>query len=372
MTVPFIDLTRQNQGYKEELLAAIEKTIDAGDFVLGSALKQFEDKFAREMKGGHAVGVNSGFDALYLTLHALGIQPGDEIILPVFGPVSTAAALPRVGALPVFIDVTEDYLIDPEMVRAAVTEKTRAVVAMHTFGRAADVAALAGICTELGIHLIEDVSHACGGRAGGKALGTHGIAGIFSFYPTRGLGGLGDGGVVLTANEELANRLRLYRNYGRDTDGRSIDLGFNSRLDSLQAAALDVKLEGLDEENADRIANASFYSAQLNGEVFTVPAPLEDEAHVYNMYTIRHPQREQVRNFLRERAVETKVYYERPLHLEPCFQYLGYQEGHFPVAEQFSREVFSLPVGPGLTRKELDEVAHALGLFAQTYPAPAV
>lgn len=339
-------------------------------YILGPTVARFEKHFAERMGVKHAIGVNSGTDALLMTLHALGLQPGDEVICPVYTFVATADVIPRIGANIVFVDVNQDFTLDVEAVKAAITERTRAVLAVHLYGRAADVVALQQICNDNGIHLIEDVCQACGAEVNGKALGTFGISGCFSFYPTKNLGGFGDGGMVITNNDELAARLRIYRDHGRDTDGKFLEIGYNSRLDALQAALLDVKLPSLDEDNADRVANADFYQANLSPEAFMLPSPAPEGSHVYNLYTVRHPQRDQLRAFLKDRQVETAVYYNRPLHLEPCFEYLGYVEGHFPMAEAMSREVLSLPISPSLTRQELEEVAHAMTLYAQTYSTP--
>lgn len=371
MAVPFIDLSRQHQPIKRELLKATEEVLGSSAYILGPTVARFEKHFAERMNVKHAIGVNSGTDALLMTLHALGIQPGDEIICPVFTFIATADVIARMAAGVVFVDVNQDYTLDIDAVRAAITDKTRAIMAVHLYGRMADVEALQQICDEYGIHLIEDVCQATGAEINGRAAGTFGIAGAFSFYPTKNLGGFGDGGMVITNNDELADRLRIYRDHGRDATGKFLEIGYNSRLDALQAALLDIKLGSLDEDNADRIANAAFYYEHLNRDVYALPNPSPDGAHVYNLFTIRHPQRDQLRAFLKDRQVESAVYYPRPLHLEPCLEYLGYVEGHFPMAEQFAREVISIPVAPGLTRQELDEVAHALDLFAQTFSAPA-
>lgn len=364
MAVSFLDLKRQHEPFKEELRQAFEDVLESNQFILGPAVQQFEQAFAERMGVKHAIGVNSCTDAQLMTLHALGIQPGDEVIVPVFSFIATADVIPRIGATPVFVDINQDYTLDIEAVRAAITENTKVVMPVHLYGRAADMIALQQVCTEYGIHIVEDVAQACGGEIAGKPLGTWGIAGCFSFYPTKNLGGFADGGMVVTNNDELAARLRMYRDHGRGPDGVFHEIGYNSRLSSLQAALLNVKLPTLDEDNQDRIANAAFYQEHLGNEVFIKPSPATHGSHVYNLYTIRHPQRDQLRMFLKERGIDTAVYYLRPLHMEPCLQYLGYVEGHFPVAEMMSREVVSLPVAPGLTRRDLEEVAHALNLFA--------
>jgi dTDP-4-amino-4,6-dideoxygalactose transaminase len=240
MAVPFLDLSRQHQPIKRELLKAVEEVMDSNAFILGPTVAQFEKNFAERMNVKHAIGVNSGTDALLMTLHTLGIQPGDEIICPAFTFVASADVIPRIGANIVFVDVGQDYTLDVEAVKAAITDKTRAILAVHLYGRMADVEALQAVCNEYGIHLIEDVCQATGAELNGRAAGTWGIAGCFSFYPTKNLGGFGDGGMVITNNDELAERLRLFRDHGRDATGKFLEIGYNSRLDALQAALLDV------------------------------------------------------------------------------------------------------------------------------------
>jgi len=370
MAVSFLDLSRQHEPLKKELLHAIEQVIDSSEYILGSAVARFEQNFAQRLKASHCVGVNSGTDALLLTLHALGIQPGDQVICPAFGYVAMADVIPRMGAHIVFADINEHFTIDVEHVRQLMNENTRAVIAAHMFGRMADVETLAQMTAEQGVHLIEDCSHACGAEINGRPAGTWGTAGAFSFSPERNLGCIGDGGAIVTNNPELAQRLRLYRDHGAEAENRYVEIGYNSRLDAIQAAILDVKLGTLDEDNADREANAAFYQNHLSSEVFALPDPGPEGSHVFNYYTIRSTMRDQLRSFLKDRMVDTRIYYPVPLHLQPCFEYLGYTEGHIPVAEQMAKEVLSLPVSPGLTRQELEEVAHTIDLFAQTYTTP--
>jgi dTDP-4-amino-4,6-dideoxygalactose transaminase len=368
MAVPFIDLNRLHKPLKTELLQAVEQCIDAGDFILGPHLRAFETNFAQAMGSKFAVGVASGTDALLLTLHAIGVGPGDEIICPAFGFVASADVVLRLGAQVVFVDVREDFTMDPDAVRVAITEKTKAIIPVHLFGKSAEVDTLAQIAADYGLYMIEDAAQSCGATYKERKLGAYGIAGCVSFYPTKNLGGMGDGGMVMTDTEELAVRLRLLRDHGRDADMEYTAIGYNSRLDSIQAAMLNVKLATLDEDNADRIANASFYHNHLNAEHFVLPEFVEDGSHVYSNYSICHPNRDELKTFLAERQIETRVYYHLPLHLMRCFEVLGYREGHFPVAESLARRVLSLPIFPGMTRQELDEVAHTLDLYAKTHP----
>lgn len=371
MAVPFMDLARLHRPIKEDLAKAFDDCLTNSDFILGPTLKRFEENFAKEMNTRNALGVASGTDALLLSLQAIGVGPGDEVICPAFGFVATTDVILRLGASVVFVDIREDMTIDTDAVRAAVNERTKAIIAVHLFGLAADIEALAQIASDYSIYLIEDVAQATGGEVNGRALGTFGIAGCFSFYPTKNLGAMGDGGMVITESDELADRVRLLRDHGRQDHNTFVAVGYNSRLDSLQAAMLDIKLESLREDNADRIANAQFYEDHLTKDFFQLPPLRTDNSHVYHQYTIRHPQREALKSFLSERQIETRVYYPLPLHLQPCFEFLGYREGHFPQAEAAASQVLSIPMFPGLTRKELDEVAHTMELYAKTHPMAA-
>lgn len=371
MAVPFMDLARLHKPLKEDMVKAFEECLSSSDFVLGPSLRKFEENFAKELNVRNALGVASGTDALLLTLHAIGVGPGDEIIVPAFGFVATVDVVLRLGATVVFVDVREDMTIDVEAVRAAITERTKAIVPVHLFGSACDVEALAQLAAEYSIYLVEDVAQATGGEVNGRSLGAFGISGAFSFYPTKNLGGLGDGGMVTTESDELAERVRLFRDHGRQENMTFVAIGYNSRLDSIQAAMLDIKLESLREDNADRIENARFYDSNLSKDFFQVPHFRDDGSHVYHQYTIRHPNRDELKTFLSERQIETKVYYPIPLHLQPCFEFLGYRQGHFPQAELAASQVLSIPMFPGLTRQELEEVVHTMELYAKTHPVPA-
>lgn len=371
MAVAFMDLARVHKPVSEELSQAFQSCIEKNDFVLGPAVQAFEANLARHLGVPHAIGVASGTDALLLTLQALGIGSGDQVILPAFGFVATAEVVLRLGASVELVDIGADFNLDIEAVRAAITEHTKAIIAVHLFGLACDMESLAAITNDYGIYLIEDAAQSAGAKWGDRALGSLGIAGCFSFYPTKNLGGLGDGGAVMTENDELAERIRVYRNHGRHDHDTHTLIGYNSRLDSLQAAMLDVKLACLDEDNADRIANAQFYDSKLSKDYFTLPPLREDGSHVYNQYTVRCPQRDEVRTFLAERQIETRIYYTLPLHLQPSLEVLGYQAGHFPQSESACQQVLSIPIYPGVTRQELDEVAHTMELYVKTHPIQA-
>lgn len=372
MAVSFIDFPRLHKPFHDELLEVFERSLSTNDFVLGPMVAAFEQNFASQMGARHALGVASGTDALLLTLQAIGIGPGDEIICPVFGFVATADVVFRLGGSIVFVDVGDDLNMDIESVRAALTDRTKAIIAVHLNGLACDMDALTQIANDYGIYLIEDCAQSCGGSWGERSLGTFGIAGCFSFYPSKNLGAFGDGGLVLTDSDELAERIRLYRDHGADADKQFLTIGYNSRLDSIQAGVLDVKLPNLAEDVADRQANAAYYNEHIPQDSFVLPPFREDGTHAYNNYTVRCAQRDELRTFLAERQIDTKIYYPVPMHLEPCFEMLGYAAGHFPKAEQAAAEVLSLPVFPGLTKRELEEVVHMMDLFVKTHPVPVV
>lgn len=368
MAVSYLDLARLNKPLKAELLGAFEESLAKGEIALATTVRTFESNFARFVNTQQAVGVASGTDSILLTLQALGLTQGDEVICPAFGPISTIQSILRLGATVVFVDINDNMTIDVEGVRAALTERTKAIVAIHLFGLSVEIDVLAQIATDYGIFLVEDCSQACGAEWAGRALGTFGIAGCFDFQPGTNLGGLGNGGMVITENDELADRVRLFRDLGRQEGDRYITIGYDSHLDPIHAAMLDLRLPSLQEDNEDRLANATFYDGNLNKEIFTLPPLRDDASHVYSCYNIRHPHRNALRSFLAERQIETRANYALPLHVQPCFEFLGYREGHFPLSEQAANSVLSLPVFPGLTRHELDEVTHTLDLYAKTHP----
>lgn len=359
MKVPFIDLTQQHAAMMESIMPALEEVFESSAFILGPAVEQFEAEVVKMLGVPHAIGVNSGTDALLMSLKALGIGGGDEVIVPTFTFVAVADVVTRIGARPVFVDVDPlNYNMAIDSVNQAISSKTKAIIAPHMFGQACDLAQLMQLANAHGLFLIEDVSQSMGARLGNKYLGTMGVTGCFSFYPTKNLGGPGDGGMVVTHNNEVAERIRRYRDHGRTPEGAFVDIGYNSRLDSLQAAVLRIKLEELDEAIADRIENARFYDLLLSdvGDLL-LPEFTDRGEHTYNLYTIQYEDRDALRAFLAEREIGTACYYNRPLHLQPCFGYLGYKEGDFPVAELLASRVLQIPVFPGLKKKQLEEVA---------------
>ncbi|HBF33262.1 TPA: transcriptional regulator [Candidatus Sumerlaeota bacterium] len=366
MKIPFINLAPQHEALMEKFHQAFDQVFEENSFILGPAVTLFEKAVEKEYGVPHAIGVNSGTDALLLSLKALGISAGDEVIVPTFTFVAVADVVTRLGARPVFVDVDPiTYNVAIDSVTHAITPKTKAIIAVHMFGQACDLAQLMQLANAHGIFLVEDVSQAQGARIGNKYLGTMGVTGCFSFYPTKNLGGVGDGGMIITHNDEVAERIRRYRDHGRDNTGQFQDIGFNSRLDSLQAAVLKIKFEELDEAISDRIENARYYNDLLTDSGVTLPEFHERGEHTYNLYSIQYEHRDSLRAFLAQREIGTAVYYDRPLHLQPCFAYLGYKEGDFPVAERVSKRVISLPIYPGLRMKQLEEVAASILEFIE-------
>jgi dTDP-4-amino-4,6-dideoxygalactose transaminase len=370
--IPLFDLARQNRPIAHELLEAVAGVAETQSFVLGATVAEFELAVAEYLGAGHAVGVASGTDALYLSLRALGLGPGDEVITSPFTFFATAGAIVNAGGRPVFADIDpRTFNIDPHSVAKALSKRTRAILPVHLFGQMAELEPLLALAEDRGLWVIEDTAQAIGakGVVDGRwhAAGTVGNIGCFSFYPTKNLSGWGDGGLVTTNDAELASRMRSLRVHGESSArGRYVhdEVGINSRLDAIQAALLHVKLRHLPGWTELRRARAAAYDQKLvDIEGITTPPAKHDRFHVYNLYTIRARRREELREHLEHHGIATGIYYPRPLHLQPCFTQLGYRPGDFPVAEQACAEVLSLPLYPELTLDELDRVAAAVRGF---------
>jgi dTDP-4-amino-4,6-dideoxygalactose transaminase len=366
MQVPFIDLSHQHEDLWPAYETALKEVFHRGAFVLGPAVAQFEEEFRRYLGVKHVVGVNSGTDALLLAIKSCGIGPGDEVITTPYTFVATVDTIVRAGARPVFVDIERhSFNMDPNHIEAVTTPNTKALLPVHLFGRVAAMDFLTAFAHQRRLLIIEDVAQACGAQFAGQMAGTFGNVGCFSFYPTKTLGGSGDGGAIATDNDEIADRVRRYRDHGRTTAGASTYdmIGFNSRLDSVQAALLRLKLPDLDESNADRVANAKLYNELLGEAPVQCPVIPEDGSHVVNYYTILCENRDQLRAYLQDQGIGTSIYYPVPMHLQPCHIYLGYRAGNFPVAEEVAQQALSLPCYPGLTKKAIETVAGAICAF---------
>ena len=373
MPVPLVDLRAQYDTMRAEIDGALAGVIRSQSFILGPVVEAFEEAVAERMGVRHAVGCANGTDAICLALRALRLRPFDEVILPAFTFFGTAGAVWNAGLRPVFCDVDpETFNVSGHTVDACWSDRTRVVLPVHLFGQMAPMAEMLAFARERDVHLIEDAAQALGawqqGPGGGIAhAGAAGTAGTVSFFPTKNLGGFGDGGLVVTSDDTLAERLRILRMHGGVGEGRHEAVGVNSRLDALQAAVLNVKLARLTRWTGARRERASLYDEMLADlDEVTRPRILSGNFHTYHQYTIRARRRDQLREYLRDRGVETGLYYPQPLHLQPCFAELGYRPGDLPVAEAVCRDVVSLPVFPELESEHVTLVAEAIRRFYRT------
>lgn len=361
MTVPFINLNAVNDHLVDDYVEQLQELFKAGQFILGPAVQKFEEQFARYIGVKHGIGVNSGTDAVLLALNALGIGPGDEVLCPAFSFGRCGDLIARLGATPIIVDVrSESYCIDPDMAMASMTARTRAIIAIHLFGQACEIDRISTMARTYSVSVIEDMRHATGARINGRRLGSFGQFGCFSFYPTRNLGAAGDAGLVATSDDKYQDMVRVLRDHGCINRENHERIGYNSRLDSLQAALLSLKIQDLDENNLERVENARLYTQLFRNSPVSTPLFREDLSHVYNMYTVLVPERDKLVEHLKEKGIGYGIYYPTPLHLQPAFEYLGYREGAFPVAEDLSRRCISLPVAPGLKKHQVEEVASSI------------
>ncbi len=361
--IPLLDLKRQYALLEKEINAALVRVAASGNYVLGPELKAFEDDFARYVGAKHAVGVGNGTDALRMALKALGVGPGDEVITVPFTFVATAEAIAELGAKPVFVDIDpKTFNMDPGLVERAITPRTKGILPVHLYGQVADTDALGRICEAHGLFMLEDAAQAAGSSRNGKRAGSIGTSAIFSFYPTKNLSAMGDGGMITTNDDKMAERLRFLRVHGSARKYEHSELGYNSRLDEMQAAVLRLRLPHLDAWNARRREIARRYDAGLAGLVET-PFVEPNCEHTYHQYTIIAERRDELAAFLHERGIGNAIHYPLPLHLQPAFSYLGYRPGDFPVSENMAKRVLSLPIFPELRDEEVQEVISAIKEF---------
>ena len=353
------DLAGQHRAMGEELALQVQAWLDSGQYIGGPQVRAFEEACASYLGVKHAIGVNSGTDALILALLAAGIGPGDEVITSPLSFVASAGAVSRTGARPVFADIDPvSYTLSVEAVERALTPRTRALLPVHLFGQPADMAGLTALAARHGLELIEDCAQSWGASYEGRQTGTFGTAGAFSFYPTKNLGTAGDGGLVVTQRDDIAVRARRLANHGVDGPGVYVEPGFNSRLDTLQAVILRLKLDRVDGWNERRRQIAARYDERLRDLPLQLPAQLPGRHHVYHHYTVLAEDRDALSAQLRSEGVESAVYYPIPLHRQPAFAELD--TGPLPVAESTCQRCLSLPVHAGLSDDEVDEVAAAV------------
>jgi dTDP-4-amino-4,6-dideoxygalactose transaminase len=362
MHVPLVDLKSQYAAIHEEIHCAMQEVLDNTCFILGPPVKRFEENFARFCQAKHCIGVASGTDALQLIFRALEIGPGDEVIVPAFTFIATALAVSLAGATPVLVDVKkDDALIDPDKIAAAITPRTKAIVPVHLYGRCADMDAINCVALEHGLHVIEDACQAHGAKYKGRCAGTLGTAAAFSFYPGKNLGAYGDGGAITTNDTALTDRLLLIRNWGSTRKYHHEEVGLNSRLDTLQAAILDVKLKHLAGWNQQRREHASYYDRMLSAEhiVPAFPSVPGDES-VYHLYVVRVKDRDARLAALKQQGVEAGIHYPFPVHKLRAFQSMGHGCGSLAEAEGWGRECLSLPMYAELSMLQREHVVAAL------------
>jgi dTDP-4-amino-4,6-dideoxygalactose transaminase len=370
MKVPLLDLQAQYATIRDEVRAAVDRVFESQHFVLGSEVQALEEEVAGYCQTKFAIGCASGSDALLLALMSCGIGPGDEVITTPFSFFATASAITRLGARPVFVDIDpRTYNLDHSLIEEAITERTKAILPVHLYGQCAETNPLLELSRQRGLSIIEDAAQAIGAEDKRRRAGSLGAIGCFSFYPSKNLGGAGDGGMLVTNDPEHAQRLHTLRVHGGETKYHHKVVGLNSRLDALQAAVLRVKLGYLEGWTTERQRKARQYEimftdAGLNEEV-TLPFVRSDGRHIFHQFVIRVPpgKRDALQEHLRRNEVGTDVYYPVPLHLQECFAYLGYKEGDFPIAESAANETLALPVYPELTNQQQEYVVTKIAEF---------
>jgi len=374
--VPLLDLQAHHAPIEKEMLAAIEEVLRSQAFILGPTVKKLEDRIASYSNTAHAIGVSSGTDALLVSLMALDVGPGDEVITTAYSFFATAGVISRLGAKPIFVDIDPiSYNIDPEKIVSAITPKTKVIIAVHLYGQIADMVAIQDVADRYGLKVVEDAAQAIGAEnKAGKRAGELGDLGCFSFFPSKNLGALGDGGMVVTNDSTLAEKVRMLRVHGGQPKYYHSIVGGNFRLDSIQAAVVSVKLNYLDgwtgarQENAKRYTELFIKGGLVEKMGVKLPLPIYKDSgashfHIYNQYIIRVPKRDGLRAFLKEHEIGHEVYYPVPFHLQECFQNLGYKKGDFPESEQAADETLALPIYPELTVEMQEEVVSRIGQF---------
>jgi dTDP-4-amino-4,6-dideoxygalactose transaminase len=372
MNVPLLDLKVQYREIKTEVMAAIKSVCDDQAFILGKRVTDLEQSLAAYLGASHAIGVASGSDALLLALMAAGVGPGDEVITVPFTFFATAGSVTRLGATPVFVDIRPDtFNLDPDKLEARITSRTKAIIPVHLFGQCADMERIGQVARRRKVKIIEDACQAIGASRNGKKAGTLGDAGAFSFFPSKNLGGFGDGGLVTTNDAAFADVVTRLRVHGSHTRYEHDLVGINSRLDALQAAVLQVKLRHLDRWTEGRRHNAARYArlfadAKLSARV-VLPVIESGNHHVFNQYTIRAQRRDELKEHLRQKNIGTEIYYPLPLHLQACYKELGYRKGDFPESELASQEALSLPIYAELSDDQLAYVVESIRQFYSSH-----
>ncbi len=360
--VPYVDLKGQHALLKKEILARFSKILSDGDFILGKEVTLLEEKFSKYCGTKYAIGVNSGTDALFLAMKALGIGTGDEVITAPNSFLATASSTMATGAKVVFADVREDLNIDPNLIESKITSKTKAIIPVHLTGKSADMDPILKIAKKYKLHVIEDAAQSIGTEYRGKKTGSFGILNCFSLHPLKTLNAAGDGGMITTSNEDLYKKIMQLRNIGLKNRTESEVWGFNSRLDSLQAAIVNIKFKYLEEWIKQRRKNADYYRKHLSN-IVQCPTEEKNERCAYHLFVIQTDRRDELQAALFKAGIDTKIHYPIPIHLQDCARHLGYKKGDFPVAEKQSERILSIPIHQNLTQKQLDFVIQQIQNF---------
>lgn len=367
MNVPYVNLPAQHTPIKEELLEAISRVMDHGIFIMGQELDEFEERFATLCDTSFAVGVNSGTDALILSLRAIGVGPGDEVITPPNSFLASTSCVTLLGAQPVFVDVADDYNIDPALIEDAITPRTKAILPVHLTGRPADMDAIMEIANRRGLYVIEDCAQAVGAKYKDRPVGSFGSVGCFSLHPLKTLNACGDGGVLSTSDKDLYDRLRILRNHGLQNRDECVDWSMNSRLDTMQAAILLVKLNHLDKWTELRRHHAGLYQKLLEGiPQLRVPKDKDHEFAVYHTFVVQAERRDQLKEYLRNKGIGSAIAYPTPIHLQEAAAHLGKGVGSYPVTEKQANHILNLPVYGELEEDQLLYVAESVRSFYGT------
>ena len=362
MNVPFIDFSKQYETIKDQIDIGLKNVFKKGNFILGEEEKIFETQFANYCDTKHAVGVNSGTDALYLAMSALDIGVGDEVIIPTFTFIATALCISYTGAKPVFVDIEDEtYNIDPQKLEEVITDRTKAIIPVHLYGQPANMDEIVSIARKHNIAVVEDACQAHGATYQGKKTGSLGDIGCFSFYPTKSLGAFGDGGIIVTKSDEISEKVQMLRDYGRTGRYEHKVKGYNSRLDTVQAVILSAKLEHLNEWNKMRNSHAAYYCELLNDVPgVTVPVIKENRTHVFQTFAVRVSDRDAILEGMKAKGIGVLIHYPIPVHLQEAYSDLGGKKGDFPVSEQVADEILSLPMFPHMNRDQIEYVCASL------------
>lgn len=356
-------LDRQFFQYQQEYEEAALRVLRSGWYVLGNEVKQFEEEFAAFTGRKYCVGLNSGLDALIMSVRALGISQGDEVIVQANTYIATVLGITENGAIPVFVEPDEYYNIDADKIEAAITDKTKAIMVVHLYGQASNMGKIMEVSKKYNLPVIEDCAQSHGACFDGKMTGSFGISGCFSFYPTKNLGAFGDAGAIVTDDKDFADKVRMMRNYGSRIKYYNEIEGLNSRLDEMQAALLRVKLQHIKELNQERVVLADRYTKGITNEYIVKPEIRNGANSIFHQYVIRCKDRSNLQKYLEEQGIQTQIHYPVPPHLAECYERLGHKRGDYPITEQYANEVLSLPIYTGMTWEEQDYVIEKLNTF---------